>query len=145
MSIDKRITLDAFNTLCTHKLGAGQFRDVFAMRFDPSKVVKIERNAQERWCNVLEWTMWQDWKDCDKIAKWLAPCHHLSEGGHVLIMDRTSAPSEDGRELPKQMPRFLTDLKPSNYGFIGKRLVCHDYAFTLTRMDFRPRRVKWWI
>lgn len=141
MSTNILALTDGFNTLCAEQIGSGLYRNVFAMRFNPALVVKIENEPSRRWCNVLEWTLWQDWQDYDAVARWLAPCRHLSDGGHVLIMDRTRAAL--ATELPRTLPAFLTDVKPANYGFIGNRFVCHDYAFTVTEMRQSRRRVSW--
>lgn len=134
---------DGFLALTETLIGRGTYRDTYSMRFDIGKVVKYEPNPSERWCNVLEYTFWQNWKDCPSVARWLAPCHYLSDNSNVLIMDRTMAPIADHRALPKSMPAFLTDLKPENFGYIGKRLVCHDYAFYVATLETKRRKIKW--
>lgn len=71
----------------------------------------------------MEWQIWQVVKDTD-MAKWFAPCEHISGSGSVLIMKRTT-PTD---RLPTKVPAFFDDLKPNNWGKLGTHTVCHDYG-----------------
>lgn len=35
--------------------------------------------------------------------------------------------------LPETLPSYFSDIKPDNFGMIGKQIVAHDYAFSLDR------------
>jgi len=122
----------------------GVHRDVYECKVDSRFVVKIERDMSTGdFANVCEWRNWinnKDWKD---LAKWLAPCEIISEDGKLLIQRRVNF--YKNRKYPERIPTIFTDLKKENYGWIGKQLVCVDYAFF--RMDFndlRLRKVAWW-
>lgn len=48
---------------------------------------------------------------------------------------------------PDRMPAFLTDMKRTNYGLIGKQVVCHDYGTNLLMQMGLTKRMKkadWW-
>lgn len=129
---------------CGERLGQGIGREVFVLATDPTKVVKIETQAQS-FQNILEWEAWHAAKD-GPTAKWLAPCHFISPSGIVLIMDRTQ-PLRRGEE-PDRMPVWLTDFKRTNYGLLNGRVVCHDYG-TARALDRgiaskAMKSVKWW-
>jgi hypothetical protein len=127
----------AFFTL-GEELGSGMSRTVFIHPFDETKVIKVE-NSSTNFQNVLEWQFWQDYKHCNNISKWLAPCHAISDSGTFLIMSRTEPVPKV--KIPKKLPKFLTDHKPENIGLLNNRIVCHDYAFTISSVE--DRLVKW--
>jgi hypothetical protein len=122
-------------------LGSGCFRDVFVCNLNPDWVVKFQRNAGE-FDNVREWETWRDYSKDPKVKKWLAPCHYISPSGDILIQQRT----EYLEYLPKQLPFFLTDVKPENYGMIKGQVVCHDYGYLYNnKMNTRMRKANWRI
>lgn len=135
------ITRDAFWMLAGEELGYGVGREVFVCRVDPSLVVKFENRAHS-FQNIAEWEIWSDQQHVPAIARWLAPCRMISPCGTVLLQERTS-PVEQ-RHLPKRVPTFLTDLKVQNYGRLGRRVVCHDYARSILTLSVRPKRAEWW-
>jgi len=107
------------------QLGNGMSRVVVEHPFDASKVIKIE-NSANHFQNVMEWQIWDQYRFCKEVSRWLAPCHAISHSGTFLIMEK--ARDLLPQEKPKQLPTFLTDHKLANYGMIGKRVVCRDYG-----------------
>lgn len=108
-------------------LGRGCYRQVFPLRNDPEKVVKVEER-DGNFSNVLEWRVWQEVIGT-KFEKFFAPCIDISPNGVVLVQARTS-PLHPG-EYPKDIPSFMSDFKPANFGRYKGRIVCHDYALNL--------------
>lgn len=105
------------------KLGSGQFRDVYELASDTTKVVKVDSRGTASFSNVMEWEIW---RDCpNEWAKWLAPCYSISFSGNVLIQARI----EPLRAFPKRVPSFLTDIKRANWGLYKGRPVCCDYGY----------------
>lgn len=113
-------------------IGGGEYRLVFD--FDPvsGSVIKF-CNADDCQSNWTEYSIWQSVKDT-KNAKWFCPVIDISPCGRFLIMEKARAIKED-ENLPKKLPNFFTDIKRSNFGFIGDRLVCTDYQFISRAID----------
>lgn len=137
---------DAFNLLCGAKLGEGISRTVFEHRLDKRYVVKVEDNPMKVWANIKEWMFWQEYGHRDDISKWLAPCLDISENGRVLIQQRALL-IQDKSEVPDTLPRFLTDVKYDNFGWIVeegcRRLVCVDYAMVYVHPSSKLQTVFW--
>ena len=133
---------DAMSALCGEYLGAGAFRSVYVLASDDTKVVKMESGAAS-FHNIHEWGVWMDFRDIRAVAKWLAPCRHISSAGAWLIQDRTE-PLPKGFRLPKSLPEFLTDTKLGNFGLLGGNLVCHDYGIVRQALETKRRPVEWW-
>jgi hypothetical protein len=106
------------------RLGAGQFREVYAHATDPSLVVKLELSNSKAFSNAMEWELWQEVQYCPDIARWFAPCVDISHSGSVLIQKRTKPITK----LPAMLPNLFTDLKPANFGRYKGNVVAHDYA-----------------
>lgn len=106
------------------QLGSGCSRSVFDFNLNPNWVVKIDRSGQFH--NVSEWDIWHSVKDYKEYSKFLAPCHHLSQCGRVLIQSKTYLITQE--QLPTELPDFIADIKIDNWGIIGNQAVCHDYA-----------------
>jgi hypothetical protein len=135
--------VQAFHLLCDEQIGSGIARNVFSSQVLASSVVKVEDRIGS-FQNVVEWETWQRVKETE-FAKWFAPCEWISGDGSILVMKRTQ-PAREG-EFPKKMPAFLTDFKRTNYGVLGKRIVCHDYGLTTMLecgMTKRMKNVNWW-
>ncbi len=82
------------------------------------------------------------WSHDKDIRRWLAPCVQISPCGSILIQKRTTpAPSS---RYPAKMPKFLTDMKRSNYGLYKGRLVCHDYGLICLTVTTATRKADWW-
>ncbi|MDB5200590.1 MAG: hypothetical protein JWO92_2553 [Chitinophagaceae bacterium] len=107
-----------------NKLGEGAYRAVFEFDLIPNTVIKV---ADVTKSNVLEYHVWEGLKNTS-YHKWFAPCLFISPCGHFLIQKRVR-PIKDGDKLPNKLPAIFTDIKKNNWGWIGKRLVCHDYQF----------------
>ena len=134
---------DAFNLLCGKLLGEGIHRKVFECRLRDDLVVKVE--SEENWryfANVLEMRFWNDHEHYKKVADWLAPCEYLSPDGRILLQ-RKASPILERSVLPEQVPAFLSDLKPENFGMLDGRLVCLDYAMTIPNPSTRLKKVDW--
>ena len=109
------------------QLGAGATRAVYQWLPDDSLVAKIEER-QFDWHNIAELQVWQAVRFTN-LAKWFAPCIEIAGNGSVLLQRRTQPIRRD--ELPAKVPAFFTDLKPSNWGLLDGRPVCHDYGLHL--------------
>lgn len=135
---------DAFNLLCGSLIGQGQFRQVFECTLNSDYVIKVEVENIDGWRsfhNVLEVEFWREHQYNDDIAPWLAPIHSWSPDMRVIAQRRvTRIPDE---QLPKKMPKFLTDVKPGNYGMLDGRVVCCDYARTVSAIPLSKRKVEW--
>lgn len=106
------------------KIAQGVARSVYELIGQPALVLKVEVTEQT-FQNVLEWQFWTS-VQFTPWAALFAPCRRVSPCGHILIQERTKPLPEDFT-LPN-LPDFLSDLKPENFGTIDGRLVCHDYA-----------------
>ena len=125
------------------QVGEGQSRVVYEFRLNPKWIVKIDKSGQFN--NVSEWDVWHNIKLVDpEAAKFLAPCIHLSSCGRIMIQERTKPIKKE--QLPDLVPEFLTDLKIQNWGLIGKRPVCHDFANHKIYSSASTELVKasWW-
>lgn len=120
---------DLLGFICGEHLGSGAYREVFVYRPDPSCVIKIEQGAGA-FANVREWELWNGVRHSKETAQWLAPCIDISPCGIFLLMKRTR-PLRKEDKLPLQLPEFMTDIQCKNFGVIGKKIVCHDYANNL--------------
>lgn len=143
MSENAFVHKDAFRLFCETEIGHGMSRRVWTSPLLPGRVVKTEEDSR-RFQNVFEWETWNQVKDT-KWAKWFAPCVAISPCGSVLVMERTSQPSEE--QFADRMPVFLTDFKRANYGVLEGRLVCHDYGTNVlmqTGLSDRLKKAEWW-
>ena len=126
-------SLSEFEDLFLGKeLGHGCSRTVFAHKLDDSLAIKIDREGGR--ANFAEWTAYEDvrnWTgDLKKYKDWLCPCRYISKDGMIMIVDKAEPLQE--KQVPKTVPSFLTDQKITNFGIIGKRIVCLDYEFIST-------------
>lgn len=135
---------DAFSLLCGVKLGSGEFRDVFECRLNPQLVVKVEIEPDHGWRtfnNVLEYEFWQYVADNKNVRKWLAPIKYRSPDMRLIVQERCERIPD--HMLPKTLPSFLTDIKRSNFGLLNGRVVCVDYAFTISELNMKKRKANW--
>lgn len=136
---------DAFNLLCGKQLGEGIHRKVFECRLRDDLVVKVEDDGENFWrffANAHEMRFWNDHRDYQPVAKWLAPCRYLSPDGRILLQDRCESITR-AYELPEKMPSFLTDFKRENFGWLGGNLVCLDYATAIPNPNIRLKKAHW--
>lgn len=130
-----------FNLICGELLGEGIHRKVFECRIDPTIVIKIEQD-HSTFANIREWQAWTDCQYYKPVADWLAPCVDISPNGTVMFQKRIASLSRNDK-LPEQLPRFLTDVKPQNFGWLDGRIVCHDYPQMITTASTKLRKVEW--
>lgn len=142
MEMNAGVYEDAFNMLCGRKLGEGIHRQVFECKILPHLVVKVENDLYRYFANVYEQRVWSDNEYCEKVARWLAPVAFMSPDAKVLLQYRTD-PLPQNYSLPDRVPTFLTDLKRENFGIFEGRLVCHDYAMTVSNLSTRLTKAHW--
>ena len=106
------------------RIGGGIGREVYAYALNPDWVVKVCDKSGD-FQNVMEWETWR-YAVGRPAEKWLAPCHHISFSGSILIQSRTTPV----KKLPKRLPDFFTDLKAENFGMLDGRIVAHDYGLS---------------
>ncbi len=137
--LNKSIKTEFMRTMLGKKLGQGVSRRVFELAFNLDMVVKIETNSGS-FQNVMEWETWKDVQNFGKWSRWFAPCVEISPCGMVLLQKRAKPLPEDF-SIPK-LPSFLCDLKPSNFGLIGRQVVAVDYGLSnLARKALRSARL----
>lgn len=129
---------DVLFSLIGEPLGAGIHRLVFAHRTDPTLVVKVQYGMGFE--NVYEARHWDENQYWAPGKQWLCPVTYISPNGLILLM-RRATPLRDG-EMPDKVPRFLTDLKASNFGWFEGRVVCTDYSSIITTTDARMKKVQ---
>ena len=118
------------------QLGSGMSRQVCIHPTDKNKVIKIE-NSKSHFQNVIEWEMWQRYKNTQKVARWLAPCYAISHSGTFLVMERV----KDIEKPPHQLPTFLNDHKLTNFGKMPDgRIVARDYGLLTLDPDLKLRK-----
>lgn len=133
---------DTFNLLCGDKIGEGIHRTVYECSLRPDLVVKVENSNLRYFANVLEMTFWNDHSAYKAVSRWLAPCKYLSPDGRVMLQQRVD-PLPIGKSLPDRLPAFLTDHKKENFGVLNGKVVCVDYAMTITNPSTRLTKVHW--
>ena len=129
---------------CGDLISRGLNRDVYVLKYNPKWVVKIQRTVH--FDNVVEYKIWDAVRFAPADSKWFAECLTISETGLVLIQRRIEHKSIS--EYPKKVPYYFTDFKIQNYGWVGDRFVCCDYANVLDmltgKMTQKTRTAKWW-
>jgi len=139
---DEAVFRDAFNMLCGKEIGSGIHRTVFECKIRPELVVKVENECYREFANVKEMAFWCDQQHYKKVADWLAPCEFLSPDGRILLQKRAE-PLGSNEKLPVTVPSWMTDIKRGNFGRIDGKLVCIDYAFTLTNPNIKLKKANW--
>ncbi len=118
----------ALSILCGEQIGSGSTRRVYALKHDPSLVIKIE-HAARRFCNVTEYDVWKEVRRSEN-AKWFAPVVDIDIWGGALLMKRTQPITDDEFfDEIKELPSFMSDTHPQNFGRLDGRIVCHDYGY----------------
>lgn len=132
---------ELFRLICSHVIGEGSSRVVYAHALDPDLVVKFEESV-DSFQNVTEWQTWEIVRGT-KLEKWFAPCIGISPCGTVLIQKRTKRPTN----FPKKIPPMLCDLKAENFGLLSNgKFVAHDYGHNRLLHDSIPKKLvkaKW--
>lgn len=124
-----KISLELFDAILGDFIGSGCSREVFQHPYEKNWVVKVENGGMSG-DNFSEYNVWQSVKYTEN-AKWFAPCEYISPNGMILIQRKTSPLyGATKNKIPEKIPWFFTDLHCKNFGWIGKQMVAHDYAFT---------------
>lgn len=140
---------DALTLLCLDLLGSGLSRQVYTCTLGPEKwVVKVEVGADGYFQNVREHAVWEAVRHAPALKRWFAPVVNISDLGRFLVQERTQPIRiEDLRRRLPKVPAFFSDLKAANWGWLGSRIVCHDYGTALTAeqgLTTRMRKADWW-
>lgn len=137
------IGLDLVTSICGDFIGSGATRSVFNYNLDDRFVVKIEPLNSN--CNMVEYLIWEEVKglmgELEWVKNWFAPVQWISPNGRVLVMRKTK-PHDWKKDRPEKVPKFLWDVKPENFGWIGKNYVCHDYGQFYNMIKYRKKLVK---
>ncbi|MFH6944618.1 hypothetical protein [Flavobacterium sp. FlaQc-50] len=143
------LSADLVLCLCGERLGEGASRTTFVYNLDPKYVIKVEPGNDGH--NMVEYLLWDEVKGLTGplawVKDWFAPVKWISPNGRLLVMERTYDKPEKVR--PRYVPDFFTDLKRDNFGWIGNKFVCHDYAFIYRFIKYgkKMRKIskdKWW-
>ena len=130
------VKYDFLSTFLGSYIGGGIHRMVFEYNLDPTKVVKIE--IDNTGSNNNEFEVWNEVRwytgKLSYVPRWFAPCHWISPCGRIMLQSKTKPYVENEKYKPDKIPAFLTDLKPDNFGYIGKQLVCHDYPMVVCNL-----------
>jgi hypothetical protein len=146
--VQNRTYKQAIKNVCGEKLGHGLYRDVYILKQDPRFVVKVDNGTfNGDFTNVTEWRNYINNREWKWLEKWLAPCEMITESGKLLFQVRVDQ-SRPKKDFPKEIPVLFTDLKYSNFGWIGKQFVCCDYAFFpiyfIKEGGKMYKRARWW-
>lgn len=124
---DPKMLLTMLDFFLGDHIGSGCSRDVYEYNLDNKYVVKIE-NKEARGDNWAEWRIWETVMHTEH-KKWFAECTWISDCGRIMLQRRTTPLSQKNK--PEKVPLYFTDLKMSNFGTIGKQVVCHDYSYCI--------------
>lgn len=122
-------------------LGRGAYREVYVCGIDESLVVKVARNWNGCQHNGMEWEHYWDLKDVKGVGSWLCPVERISDDRSVLIMKRADPIGTE--RLPKKVPKFVTDIKEANFGWLDGRPVVIDYAYILYDVNSKLKKAKY--
>jgi hypothetical protein len=117
--------MDLVLLLCGKLLGEGTYRKVYRFNLDTSCVIKFELDGNS-FSNITEWKIWEETKYSGAAMRWLAPCVAISPYGNILVQKYAQDVSLS--DLPKRIPRWMTDLQPTNFGRYKGRIVARDYG-----------------
>lgn len=124
---------------------SGLQRDVFSIRGDDSKVIKVCNKDVAQ--NVIEYEVYASLSE-SKQRKWMADCFYVSNSGITLIQEKLDIfTSLSDPRLPKKVPRCFTDLKIQNWG-VNKdgHVKCCDYGIILLLQNkpWELKKAKFW-
>lgn len=137
------ITSEIFDFVTREKVGEGAYRNVYNFFPDETLVLKVAKTGSGQRQNILENVIWDEVKERD-IAKWFAPVVGISKGGKYLLQKKVEFGLK--KDYPQMIPHFFLDLKYKNYGWLGNKFVCVDYAGTVITNGFTNRleKAEWW-
>jgi len=139
------VSQDLFTSLCGEHIGGGTTREVYDYNLKEGYVIKIEEGNTN--CNIAEYLLWDEVRyltgSMGHIKNWFAPVEWISPNGRLLVMKKTK--DIPNRKKPDKVPNFLWDIKPSNFGWIGKNYVSHDYGQFYNMIHYRKgmQKVDW--
>lgn len=148
------VAMDMIMCLLGTRIANGKYRTVYEHALDPTKIIKIEYGYEDlkdhdcvmrnSFCNVQEFLLWKEIQyfkgSLEWVKDWFAPIEWISPSGHILCMEKTDP--KPIAERPEMIPAFLWDVKQDNFGWIGEKLVCHDYAHVAAHTVFNKRMKK---
>lgn len=140
---NKIVSIELCDFILGDYLGMGISRMVFDYALDKRYVVKID--CSDRNANVIEHNIWVEAIQYEKsLQKWFAPCHTLSRCGRVMLQRKCKQVSFD--KYPKKIPDFFVDRKYQNWGLLGDKVVCFDYAGTILSNlgNYKLVNANWW-
>lgn len=124
------VSSDLVQTVFGTYIGAGASRMVYDCQLYPNTVIKVEYGNS--FDNVKEYALWEEINylcgDLAWVKDWFAPIKWISPNGKLLVMDKTFQNAK--KEMPERIPDWLWDVKVDNFGWIGNKFVCHDYAYS---------------
>ena len=122
------VSADLITCLVGEKIGTGCYRSVYEYNLDSKYVIKIEPLNTN--CNITEYLLWNEIRgltgELAWVKDWFAPVKWMSPNGRVLVMERTK--QDYKKKKPTEIPKFMWDVKEDNFGWLGKKYVCHDYG-----------------
>lgn len=135
-------------TLVGDHLGTGLYRDVYVNALNEKQVIKIAKDGYGAVANAKEFDMWSEVmgfkNNLQWVKDWFCPVVSISSNSNILIMERTF--SKPSKKLPSEVPAFMFDVHSGNFGWIGNRFVCHDYAnipFFRDNVKKKFRKINW--
>lgn len=134
-------------SFCMGALLGESNRKVYAWLPDPTLVLKVEHHGNTSitgFQNVNEWRVWQHVEHVTAINMCFAPCVFISKCGQYLLQKRTFPMSK--AQAPLWVPKFMTDVKMSNFGLLDDKPVAHDYGLHLMLeegMDLVLKPARW--
>lgn len=142
---------DMVISMCGKHISEGSFRSVYEYALDDKYVIKLENTESN--CNVVEHMIWDEVKwltgDLEWVKNWFAPVKWISPNGRVLVMEKTvphvETTGKRGKKRPEKIPAFLWDIKHTNFGWLGKHYVCHDYGqfYNMINYPKKMQKVNW--
>lgn len=125
-------------------IGFGATRRVFDCKLSNKFVVKIQYVGGFH--NAIEFEVWEAVGPAYWWSRWFAECIFISNDGKLLIQEKVDM-ERAYSEYPKKIPRFFTDIKYDNYGFVGNQLKCVDYSNVMAMLtgflDKKFRSAHW--
>ncbi|CAG5001882.1 hypothetical protein DYBT9275_02760 [Dyadobacter sp. CECT 9275] len=145
------VGVDLIMCILGRRISDGNFRAVYEHALDPTKVIKIEYGfsrkdthdciMQNSFCNIQEFLLWREIEGLTGKLKWVknwfAPIEWISPSGHIMCMEKTEQLPD--RKRPGKIPEFLWDVKQENFGWIGDKFVCHDYAHVSALITYEKK------
>ena len=141
---DINVTDGLLSLLVGDFLGSGVYRDVYVNALNEKQVLKVAKDGHGVVANAKEFDLWSEVSgfkgEMQWVKDWFCPVVSLSYNGAVLIMERTF--EKPTKKLPDEVPSFMFDVHKGNFGWIGNKFVCHDYAAIPFYRDAVKKKMK---